>query len=74
MSNYILWSALELQCRYALSDRKVIAIYVLKLHVTFPLLDAVQDVVATLFDEHGRVVLIHVLSSYHAVLRDHSVD
>ena len=31
--------------------------------VTFPLLDAVQDVVATLFDEHGRVVL----SSCHDV-------
>ena len=34
------------------------------LHITFLLLDAVQDVVATLFDERGRVVL----SSCHAVL------
>ena len=38
--------------------------------VTFPLLYAVQDVVATLFDECGRVVS----SSYHAVLRGHLVD
>ena len=36
-----------------------------RLHITFPLLDAIQDVVATLFDERGRVVL----SSCHAVLR-----
>ena len=38
--------------------------------VTFPLLYSVQDVVATLFDERGRVVL----SSSHAVLRGRSVD
>ena len=38
--------------------------------VTFPLLYAVQDVVATLFDERGRVVS----SSCHAVLRGRSVD
>ena len=38
--------------------------------VTFPLLDAVQDVVATLFDERGR----DILSSCHAVPRDRSVD
>ena len=41
--------------------------------VTFPLLYAVQDVVATLFDERGRVVS----SSCHAVprhARGHSVD
>ena len=37
---------------------------------TFPLLYAVQDVVATLFDERGRVVS----SSCHAVLRGRSVD
>ena len=41
-----MWSAVELQCRYALSDRHLC----IQLHVTFPLLDAVQDVVATLFD------------------------
>ena len=38
--------------------------------VTFPLLYAVRDVVATLFDERGRVVL----STFHAVLRGRSVD
>ena len=38
--------------------------------VTFLFLYAVQDVVATLFDEHGRVVL----SSCHAVLCGRSVD
>ena len=38
--------------------------------VTFLLLYAVQDVVATLFDERGRVVS----SSFHAVLRGRSVD
>ena len=38
--------------------------------VTFPLLYAVQDMVATLFDERGRVVL----SSCHAVPHGHSVD
>ena len=38
--------------------------------VTFPLLYAVQDVVATLFDERGRVFS----SSCHAVLRGRSVD
>ena len=38
--------------------------------VTFPLLYAVQDVVATLFDERGRVVL----SSCHAVPRGRLVD
>ena len=38
--------------------------------VTFPLLYAVQDVVATLFDERGRVVS----STFHAVPRGHSVD
>ena len=38
--------------------------------VTFPLLYAVQDVVATLFDERGRVVS----SSCHAVPRGRSVD
>ena len=38
--------------------------------VTFPLLYAVQDVVATLFDERGRVVS----SSCYAVPRGHSVD
>ena len=40
--------------------------------VTFPLLYAVQNVVATLvlFDERGRVVS----SSCHTVLRGHSVD
>ena len=37
-----MWSAVELQCRYALSDRHLC----IQLHVTFPLL----DVVATLFD------------------------
>ena len=38
--------------------------------VTFPLLYTVQDVVATLFDEHGRVVS----SSCHAVPSGCSVD
>ena len=38
--------------------------------VTFPLLYAVQDVVATLFDERGRVVS----SSCHAIPRGRSVD
>ena len=38
--------------------------------VTFPLLYAVQDVVATLFDERGRVVS----SSYHVVPRGRSVN
>ena len=38
--------------------------------VTFPLLYAVQDVVAILFDERGRVVS----SSCHAVPRGRSVD
>ena len=38
--------------------------------VTFLLLYAVQDVVATLFDEYGRVVS----SSYHAVPCGRSVD
>ena len=38
--------------------------------VTFPLLYAVQDVVATLIDERGRVVS----SSCHAVPRSRSVD
>ena len=38
--------------------------------VTFLLLYAVQDVVATLFDERGRVVS----NSFHAVLRGRSVD
>ena len=38
--------------------------------ITFPLLYAVQDVVAILFDERGRVVS----SSFHAVLRGRSVD
>ena len=38
-------------------------------HVTFPLY-AVRDVVATLFDEHGRVVS----NSCHAVLRGRLVD
>ena len=38
--------------------------------VTFPLLYAVQDVVATLFSECGRVVL----SSCHAVLCGRLVD
>ena len=38
--------------------------------VTFPLLYAVQDVVATLFDERGRVVS----SSCHAVPHGRSVD
>ena len=38
--------------------------------VTFPLLYAVQDVAATLFDERGRVVS----SSCHAVPRGRSVD
>ena len=38
--------------------------------VTFPLLYAVQDVVATLFDERGRVGS----SSCHTVLRGRSVD
>ena len=38
--------------------------------VTFPVLYAVQDVVATLFDERGRVVS----SSCHAVQRGRSVD
>ena len=38
--------------------------------VTFPLLYAVKDVVATLFDERGRVVS----SSCHAVPRGRSVD
>ena len=36
----------------------------------FPLLYAVQDVVATLFDERGRVVS----SSCHAIPRGRSVD
>ena len=49
------------------SDRKMIAVCVC---VTFPLLYAVQDVVATLFDERGRVFS----SSCHAVLRGRSVD
>ena len=38
--------------------------------VTFPLLYAIRDLVATLFDECGRVVS----SSFHAVLRGRSVD
>ena len=38
--------------------------------VTFPLLYTVQDVVATLFDERGRVVS----SSCHVVPRGRSVD
>ena len=38
--------------------------------VTFLLLDVVQDVVATLFDERGRVVL----SSGHAIPHGRSVD
>ena len=38
--------------------------------ITFPLLYAVQDVVATFFDEHGR----GISNSCHAVLRGHSVD
>ena len=38
--------------------------------ITFPLLYAVQDVVATLFNEHGRVVS----SSCHAVPCGRSVD
>ena len=38
--------------------------------VAFPLLYAVQDVVATLFDEHGRVVS----SSCHAVPCGRSID
>ena len=38
--------------------------------VTFVLLYAVQDVVATLFDERGNVVS----SSCHAVPHGHSVD
>ena len=38
--------------------------------VNFPLLYAVQDVVATLFDKRGSVVS----SSCHAVSRGHSVD
>ena len=38
--------------------------------VTFPLLYAVQDVVATLFDEHGRVVS----SSCYTVPRGRSVN
>ena len=38
--------------------------------VTFPLLYAVQDVVATLFNERGRVVS----SSCHAIPRGCSVD
>ena len=39
-------------------------------YVTFLLLYAVQDVVATLFDERGRVVS----SSCHSVPRGRSVD
>jgi hypothetical protein len=67
MSNYIMGlslSALELQCCGAITkyDRQV--------RVTFLLLDAVQDVVATLFDECRRVVS----SSYHAVLRGRSAE
>ena len=38
--------------------------------ITFPLLYAVRDVVATLFNERGRVVL----SSCHAVLHGRLVD
>ena len=49
------------------SDRKMIAVCVC---VAFPLLYAVQGVVATLFDEHGRVVS----SSCHAVLCGRSID
>ena len=40
------------------------------IRVTFPLLYAVRDVVATVFDERGRAVS----SSFHAVLRGRSVD
>ena len=61
----LLSSALELQYHCALSDCKIIAVC-----VTFPLLDVVQDVVATLFDERGRVVS----SSCHAVPHGRSVD
>ena len=39
-------------------------------HVTFPLLYAVRDVVATLFNERGRAVS----SSCHAVLRGRLVN
>ena len=73
MSNYRLnlsLSALDLSSQYRCalrSDRKMIAVCVC---VTFPLLYAVQDVVATLFDERGRVVS----SSCHAVPRGRSVD
>ena len=60
-------SRAPMQCCCALSDHKIIAVCV---HVIFPFLYSVQDVVATLFDERGRVVS----SSCHAVLRGHSVD
>ena len=57
-----------MQYRCALSsDRKMIAVCV---RVTFPLLHAVRDVIATLFNERGRVVS----SSCHAVPRGRSVD
>ena len=56
------------QYRYALrSDHKMIAVCVC---VTFPFLYAVGDVVATLFNERGRVIS----SSCHAVLHGRSVD
>ena len=38
--------------------------------ITFPLLYAVRDVGATLFDERGK----DVSSSFHAILRGRSVD
>ena len=70
MSNYrfiVVSSRVLSIAMLSVSDRKMIAVCVC---VTFPLLDAVQDVVASLFDECGRVVS----SSCHAVPRGRSVD
>ena len=54
----------------ALSNHKMIAVSVAWSVLPFRSLDAVQNVVATLFDERGRVVL----SSCHAVPRGRSVN
>ena len=71
MSNYrFIIVSPRLQCHCALSDRKMITVCVIKSVLPVRLLDAIQDVVATRFDGHERVVS----SSYHAIPRGRSVD
>jgi hypothetical protein len=68
MSNYrfIVVSSVAMLCQGLIAKK----LWQVPVTFNFPLLDAVQDVVDTLFDERGRVVS----SSCHAVPHGRSVD